>query len=732
VKGRIYVLNTKNIKDKDFELVGSGAIDNSILMTEGILTPPSFVVTSIAFDDFLTSANLVESIARSLAKVRPFIRETARDASEEISSLILNAKFPSIMAEPIAYAYQNLVDHNEQPIVSMIPSHIIDQQFIPNAKSITENVVIKGINDLLYNIKLAWLSMFTTEAIETRSNTYYQGAISLGLIIQKKVRPEVSGLAYSVEHDQINRNISQVNALYGVEHSSILINNSDTYKVNKKDSKVIERNIMPQEYMYVTKLKFEKNEDPYIKVEISPAWKNTQKIDDSKIINISKIVSKIETKFNTPVELNWGIETGDIYVLNIRPQIITEAKPKLKDQKEQKSKIHTELDGDKKKDNTDKPNIKELTEEIQAIVENKTSESMQSSPSITDEIEEEVRPEETRSELTRSELTRSEEIATAKPITLPKVEQDKNSDNIKLQQTNGFNIRTPLYLDISTMNSRVLTALNNFSGSFFDATEMVLNNNVLPEEYRGNNAKLGELIEKYATDISIAAKSAGAKQLIYQFSTISEYELKLLGVDEGKYRYNHDERFIDYPEALTVEAIAIKKALSNYDTKNLSICFPGIRNLNNLEDLKKVITTQGLKKNANLKFYCEVAIPSFIFEFDKIGKSDINGIIVNYTKLLKLTTFRTELRDIDHSVGFKELQLLKTLTSEKNMELFVRMDNYADHIIDEVIKLNPTGIIFTNVPSKKTLENIEHMEGFFFKEKPRNPYNRGRKIKDLF
>ncbi len=710
MKGRIYIINTKNLREKDFELVGSEAVDNALLAAEGILIPPSFVITSITFDDFLTAADLIGPISKSLSKVRPFIRETARDASEEITSLILNARFPSIMAEPISHAYQNLVDNNEQPLVSMLPSNIIDPKFSSNGKILTESVLIKGINDLLYNIKLAWLTLFTTDAIEARANTYYKGPLSLGLIIQKKVRPEVSGKAYSIELDENDKHTIQINALYGIEHASISLNDSDVYKVNKKEVKISERNIKPQEEMFVTKHKFEKGEDPYIQVEISPAWRNAQKIDDAKILNIAKIISRVEEKFKVPIDITWGIETGDIYVLNLKPQKKEEETRHGESQPSdvtQHKKIHTRLEPDKK---ASEPNIKELTEEIQAIVENEKK-----LPEVIEQINEEA-----------------QEQTIERPLVLPELVVEE-VENVKLKSVQEFNVKTPLFLDISTMNSRVLTALNNFSGSFYDGTELVLNNNTLPEEYKGNSNKLTELIEKYALDISIAAKSTGDKPLIYQFSTITDYELKLLGIQDGKYKYNHDERFIDFPEALSVEAIAVKKALQQNNSKNLSICFPGVRNLKNLQDLTKVINTQGLKKNHNFKFYVEVSIPSFVFEFDKIGKSDINGIIVNYSKLLKLSSHRTELREADQTVGFKQLQLLKTLASEKNMEFFVKVDIYNDDLLDELIKLTPNGIIFTHVPSKGAIDNIEHMESFFYKEKPKNTQsNRGRKIKDLY
>jgi len=96
-----YVLNLGNVKDKDFELVGREALLHSYVYLANVPTPSSFVITTVTFDDFLTSADLIQTISVALKKVRPFIKETAVEASEVITKAILDAKLPSIIERPI-------------------------------------------------------------------------------------------------------------------------------------------------------------------------------------------------------------------------------------------------------------------------------------------------------------------------------------------------------------------------------------------------------------------------------------------------------------------------------------------------------------------------------------------------------------------------------------------------------------------------------------------------------
>ncbi len=128
-------------------------------------------------------------------------------------------------------------------------------------------------------------------------------------------------------------------------------------------------------------------------------------------------------------------------------------------------------------------------------------------------------------------------------------------------------------------------------------------------------------------------------------------------------------------------------------------------------DLRKIILSQELKRTNAFKFYCEVAVPSVIFDLENFDNNDLDGIIVNYSKLLKMTSFRSEIRETDHEVGLKELQLLHKLCLEKNFELFIRLDNFNDNLLHEIIKLKPTGIIFSSIPTQQTLTEIKTAEG---------------------
>lgn len=668
-----FILIPKNLREKDFELSGREAIDLAFLVKENIPIPASFIISTLAFDEFLVENNLVAPIAKELKKVRPFIKKTAVEASAEIKKLIMDAALPDRLLNELEFAYNKLSQNNDNPIVTLIISNIIDEKFVPPINANSGEVLLQGINDLAHQIKASWAKLFSDDAIEFRANGYYKGEISVGLIIQKLIRAEVSGIANSAtafSPDEV-----EVRAVYGIENEQFQ-EFSDSYIIDKKGYSIINKHIVPQDHMFIHELKANSKEK-FLKVELSANWKKNQKLDDETIVYIGKITRKIETLFKQDVSVKWGIEAGEIYILALDPLNLPPIEHKTIKKGDQKA--------ESKQVKEKEPDIKKLAAEVMDIVQGKEDE-----PFI-----EEFKEVETKL------IEQGEDR-----LDFPVLKKEKEPEDGKIKYFDDFTFDSSVYLDISKMNSKHLSALQYFSGSFFDGTEMILNNNILPEEYSSNQKVLVNLLEKYSLDLSTASRCAIHKPMIYQLSSISQFELKLLGIDENKYKYNLDERFIDYPESLGLEIMSVKKSRLNHNSRNIHVSIPAVRNLSNLDDIEKVFIANGLKRASNFRIYAEVAIPSFIFELDRIEKNRIDGIIVNYSKLLKALTFRSEIRDIDHSAGFTMLELLKSMATQKNLELIIRLNSYNDELIKHIQKLKPQQIIFTSIPSENTLKHL--------------------------
>jgi len=284
------------------------------------------------------------------------------------------------------------------------------------------------------------------------------------------------------------------------------------------------------------------------------------------------------------------------------------------------------------------------------------------------------------------------------------------------------------------MNSEVLTNVKKYNGGFLDGTEIILANNALPEEIVASPEKLNQAINIFTMDISTSARILETNNLIYQLSNIDLESLKLLGIDEGKYKSFNDERFIENPDSLTVEILALKKSRNQMNYKNVNISFPAVKSYENLIQIKKLIATQGLRRSSSLKMYVEVALPSFIFELKRLEEGDMDGVIINYEKLFMNSTGKRIMSENDHKVILNQIEVIRDiLMNEKRMEFWVSLRNseYRKDILEKLLNLGISGFILRDIPDDNFPRMLQDAEQSNLEKLKPQKRGRGRSIKDL-
>ncbi len=686
-KTNTYINNLQNDKQIDPNVIGERASSFAKIYNSSKNIPRTFVITSFAFDDFLIINNLVEPILSVLQDVRPFIRKSAEEASGQIGNILMSAPIPVVIREAIYDAYLQIGRKVSNPFVTIEISSIIDPKFVPSKDAKLKYFDIKGEDELMSKVKLAWLNLFSADAIELRTNGYYNGPISTALIMQKMIRSEISGKYYSFPPITKEDNTVEVYAIYGMKDETIDVESSgDGYKVQLDPKKIIEKNILPQDHMIVRRAKIDPSRGVNMTVEISKEWQKRQKLDDSRIFQIVEEGVQIEAKMKKPVEIEWGIEGGRLYIQDI---YLTEYENKLENAGiEANAEMLKDLNIDILPDQLDldrrKPDLEKIEREIQELVKN------------DDEY-----------------IKKNRKNDEYQPI-IPK-RTKKPNEYVKWSQK--YKVITDIYLDISTLNSNNLHTLDLFDGTFFDGTQPFVDNKVIPELVFDDFSKLKSLKETISIDIATAAKNSSKGQLIYQFSSITDYEYKEMGIDIADGTFEGDERFIDEPKTLAFEVQCIRAAKEEFNCNNISICFPSLRNSKNLKDLKHIVNSLGLKRSIKMNFFAEIAVPSFVHDLDQIDSELIDGFILNYDTLLKLSVYRKEIREIDHKVILNLMMTVSNVCRIKKLKFYVKIDEVNIHALDNIMRVRPHAVIFNYIPTEEQIKYLQSIELDFLEKK---------------
>jgi pyruvate,water dikinase len=98
----------------------------------------------------------------------------------------------------------------------------------------------------------------------------------------------------------------------------------------------------------------------------------------------------------------------------------------------------------------------------------------------------------------------------------------------------------------------------------------------------------------------------------------------------GAYRYIHDAEVFD------LELEAIKKVRNVMGHKNLHLMIPFVRNVHELQEVKKIVVASGLSRTANFKLWMMVEIPVNVILLDDFINVGIDGISVGTNDLTML------------------------------------------------------------------------------------------------
>lgn len=226
MKSKEKVLWLKQVGLNDIEIAGgkNASLGEMIsnLSQLGVRIPNGFVITVIAFKEFLTFNFLDEKI-RLIVNQTDFNDLTQlRECGEKVRDMISSGQFPQDLAEKVSNIYIELSSQykTENIDVAVRSSAILED--LPNASFAGQQdtyLNISGIPMLLDSVKKCFASLFTDRAISYRESLGFdQLKNGLSVCVQKMVRSDLasSGVAFSLDTESGFKDAIIINGSYGL------------------------------------------------------------------------------------------------------------------------------------------------------------------------------------------------------------------------------------------------------------------------------------------------------------------------------------------------------------------------------------------------------------------------------------------------------------------------------------------------------------------------------------
>ncbi len=305
------IKNFKQISKADVRIAGGKGASLGEMTKAKMPIPPGFVILSNAFDRFLKETDLNIEINAILDTVNIKKIHTIENASEKIKALILSKEIPKDIKTKILKNYKKL----NSKFVAVRSSATLEDSTSAAWAGQLESYLNTTKNTLLENVKKCWASLFTPRAIFYRfEKKLSKNKISVAVVVQRMINSEKSGIAFSVHPITQDKNQIIIEAGFGLGEAIVSgLVTPDNYVVDKRKFRILDINVNKQTKALYRKAKGG-NEWKKIKEK-----EKEQVLSEKEIIELSKIIVKIENHYGFPCDIEWAKEKDKFYILQSRP-----------------------------------------------------------------------------------------------------------------------------------------------------------------------------------------------------------------------------------------------------------------------------------------------------------------------------------------------------------------------------------------------------------------------------
>lgn len=306
------IQDLSKISKDDVILAGGKGVSLGEMLRAGIPVPPGFVIFVAAFEKFLEDSDLNVEIDSILDSINHKEIHTIENASEKIKALILHADIPKDIEKEVQKFFKNL---NTKYVAVRSSATVEDSVNAAWAEQL-ESYLNIAEEDLIDKVKKCWASLFTPRAIFYRfQKNLHDSRVSIGVVVQKMVNSEKSGIAFSVHPVTQDKNQLIIEAGFGLGEAIVagkIV--PDSYVVEKQPRRIIDKNVQIQTRgLYCA----EKNGTEWH--DIPKEKGESQVLSDNEILELSELILQIENLFGYPVDIEWATENGGFKVLQARP-----------------------------------------------------------------------------------------------------------------------------------------------------------------------------------------------------------------------------------------------------------------------------------------------------------------------------------------------------------------------------------------------------------------------------
>ncbi|PDZ04295.1 phosphoenolpyruvate synthase [Bacillus cereus] len=308
-----FVLDFQEIENTQLSLVGGKGLNlGELTNIQGIQVPEGFCVTTVGYEKAIEQNEELQTLLQQLTKLKMEERAQIGEMSKKIREVIMAVEIPSDVVEAVTHYLSRFGNEHAYAVRSSATAEDLPYASFAGQQDTYLNII--GEEAILQHVRKCWASLFTERAVMYRmQNSFEHNQVSICVVVQKMIFPEVSGIIFTADPVTSNRKVLSIDASFGLGEALVSgLVSADNYKV--KEGEITETMIATKKIAI-----YALQEGGTETKQIDPAQQKLQTLSEQQILQLAQIGRQIEAYFGCPQDIEWCLAHNTFYIVQSRP-----------------------------------------------------------------------------------------------------------------------------------------------------------------------------------------------------------------------------------------------------------------------------------------------------------------------------------------------------------------------------------------------------------------------------
>lgn len=281
--------------------------------------PEGYCISVKAYKGVIGETCLQDDINKILDSVHWENVSDIEEKSLKIRELIIKESITGQLKDEIIGAYNQLGQADDPVGAAVAVRSSATAEDLPEASFAGQQETflnIRGDQQVLESVKLCWASLWTARAMSYRhKRNYDQDKVYLSVIIQKMVKAEVAGVAFTMNPLNGKAEEMLINSSYGLGEVVVSgLVTPDIFTLSKKTLDILGKQLGAKEKL----LEMDQLGKTGL-VDVTQEKREEYSLTDALVKKLGQLARKVEEHYRSPQDIEWVLADGKFLLLQARP-----------------------------------------------------------------------------------------------------------------------------------------------------------------------------------------------------------------------------------------------------------------------------------------------------------------------------------------------------------------------------------------------------------------------------